>query len=304
MNAFGSFLKIQRQISGLTQEELAELMNVSKNTIQNWESGRTKVKTDNLKKLAYYFNISETELIQEMNRSVPERENDNFPYFLFCDDDIALIKTLHLNINQQELFGLMYLYSEEDMPNLCNKEAFSETARKIPYEFIAKVGSIHFLNLSEGLYNVLKYVKWDFLLKILKLYPDEEFDICSLPKEVICDFIDTGIVDEFSYSDEMFEPLYIPCNMKKARVVLPILAEKEKIHLCSGMQDYDPSEDIPTEVFKATFVPEGARCMTTHITEGLGRLTTYETIPDSNGVQQTYWKLNEQGRKLCEWFKE
>ena len=57
MGTFGDFISRLRNYSKMTQEQLAEKMEVSKTTIQNWESGRTKVKSAHLKKLAYLFNV-------------------------------------------------------------------------------------------------------------------------------------------------------------------------------------------------------------------------------------------------------
>ena len=112
MNMFGDYISRLRNYSKMTQEQLAEKMEVSKTTIQNWERGRTKVKPAHLKRLAYLFNVSETSLIAELNRDNDSMREDNFPYFLFDDDEklVGIIRSLHLNLNQQELFGLICLY--------------------------------------------------------------------------------------------------------------------------------------------------------------------------------------------------
>ena len=136
----------------MTQEQLAEKMEVSKTTIQNWESGRTKVKPTHLKRLAYLFNVPETSLISELNRENDSMREDNFPYFLFEDDDelISIIHSLHLNLNQQELFGLICLYYPDTLKDYADRETFfNESLTKIPYEFICKVGSIQYMNHLE-----------------------------------------------------------------------------------------------------------------------------------------------------------
>ena len=86
MNTFGDYISRLRNYSKMTQEQLAEKMEVSKTTIQNWESGRTKVKPAHLKKLAYLFNVPEASLITELNRENDSMRNDVFPYFLIEDD--------------------------------------------------------------------------------------------------------------------------------------------------------------------------------------------------------------------------
>lgn len=67
-NNFGNYISRSRRNSKMSQEQLAEKMEVSKTTIQNWESGRTKVKPTHLKRLAYLFNVPETNLISELTR--------------------------------------------------------------------------------------------------------------------------------------------------------------------------------------------------------------------------------------------
>lgn len=42
----------------LTQQELADIAEVSKRTIQNWEDGTSNIKSEKAKKLADYFGVS------------------------------------------------------------------------------------------------------------------------------------------------------------------------------------------------------------------------------------------------------
>lgn len=51
-------LKQLRQSRGMTRVGLAELMDVTKLTILNWEHGTHEIKGSNAKKLADYFNVS------------------------------------------------------------------------------------------------------------------------------------------------------------------------------------------------------------------------------------------------------
>lgn len=51
-------LKKLRKSKGMTRVELAELMNVTKLTVLNWEHGTHEIKGSNAKKLADHFNVS------------------------------------------------------------------------------------------------------------------------------------------------------------------------------------------------------------------------------------------------------
>ena len=50
-------LKELRKEKGLTQDDLAELLEVTKSTIFNWENGVSNIKPDRLKKLCEIFGV-------------------------------------------------------------------------------------------------------------------------------------------------------------------------------------------------------------------------------------------------------
>lgn len=56
-------LKELRKEKGLTQDELAKKICISKRTLQNWEKGETDIKLSQAKMLADYFGVSETYLL-------------------------------------------------------------------------------------------------------------------------------------------------------------------------------------------------------------------------------------------------
>ena len=61
-----SFIKRCRENAGLTQEQLAEKMDVTIVSVQNWEKGRTNINPDRYYALSEVFNIPVEELIKEM----------------------------------------------------------------------------------------------------------------------------------------------------------------------------------------------------------------------------------------------
>ena len=56
-------LKELRKEKGLTQDDLAELLEVTKSTIFNWENGVSNIKPDRLKKLCEIFDVDATYLL-------------------------------------------------------------------------------------------------------------------------------------------------------------------------------------------------------------------------------------------------
>lgn len=299
MNSFGKFLKQARLNAGLTQEEVAAKLNVSAISVQNWESGKNKIKDANLNYLAYIYNVSKDVLVKEILREHDKMRSLNWPYFLFDESTNAIVSSLHLNLMQQELFGLLYLYNADYLKNrMMDSSTLKDDLKIVPYAFINQVGSIQFLNIAEGLQKVLRYVQTDFLLKVLKLNPAEEFDICRLNKLLICEFIDSGHkkLDEFDIDAYAFDPLYFHISMHKARIVLPILGKSE-VHLTDGHWANTPRKDIPAEIAELGSNPSMIR-------SGLEEVTDYYAVAKPDSPDQWIWKINEKGKALLKWFND
>lgn len=60
---FAQQLKAKRMRASLTQQQLADKMNVSRKTISGWETGRNRPDIDSLKRLAAIYHISLDELV-------------------------------------------------------------------------------------------------------------------------------------------------------------------------------------------------------------------------------------------------
>ena len=73
---FNDKLQELRKARGLTQEELAEALFVSRTAISKWESGRGYPSIDSLKQIANYFSISIDELLSG-ERLITIAENEN-----------------------------------------------------------------------------------------------------------------------------------------------------------------------------------------------------------------------------------
>ena len=73
---FHEKLQELRKNRGLTQEELAEGLYVSRTAISKWESGRGYPNIDSLKEISNYFSVTLDELLSsEKLLSIAEREN-------------------------------------------------------------------------------------------------------------------------------------------------------------------------------------------------------------------------------------
>lgn len=313
------YIKRQRKIAGLTQEQLAEKMDVTPQAVQNWESGRTRIDWGKLSTLSEILNVPRERIVNELliEEDNENKNLDNWPAFLFDDETNKIIDTLHLNLAQQDLFGLLYIYDSEYVKKeYLDYNTLEDDLKKIPYGFIDKVGSVQFMNQADGLHQVVKYVKADFLMRVLKLNPEVEFNIKRLSKNLICDFIDNGYkeVDDTDSFDERYEgddAIYFRISMEKARIMLPLLKKYGAVHITDDRWSNPIREDIPDEILAGIlemchFDPElfkrGYYKNTYNIssvTYGLDEITEY--YEDKN--KRWLWEINEKGEKLLEWFQ-
>ena len=238
-----------------------------------------------------------------MTHSIDKNRNNKFPSFLFDEQVNKIISTLHLNLKQQELFGLLCIYQEDFL-----LDSYDDTMidlKQIPYQFICDVGSIHLMNITDGLKHVLKYVKKDFLLKVIKLDPECEFDILRIPKPLICEYIDGGYRTPDGFDDaDWEEKLSFQINMNKAKDILPKLSGNGNFYLTDMLpkeplvKDMILTKNLPEEFFKSYFGVKPENVF--QLTYGLETVTSLE-IDDT---QRAVWKINEKGKERCQWFSE
>ena len=73
---FNEKLQELRKNSGLTQEELAEILYVSRTAVSKWESGRGYPNIESLKEISRFFSVSIDDLLSgEKLLSIAEKEN-------------------------------------------------------------------------------------------------------------------------------------------------------------------------------------------------------------------------------------
>lgn len=63
MNKVNTMIKVLRTEQRLSQEQLAEQLNVTRQAVSNWETGKTQPDIETLTQLAEYFDVSVEQLI-------------------------------------------------------------------------------------------------------------------------------------------------------------------------------------------------------------------------------------------------
>ena len=106
--------KIQelRKSKGLTQEELAEALYVSRTAISKWESGRGYPSIDSLKEVAKYFSVTIDELLStDEVLTIAEKDNKqkemHFRSMLFGLLDISILMFFFLPFFGQKADGMI-----------------------------------------------------------------------------------------------------------------------------------------------------------------------------------------------------
>ena len=110
---FHEKLQELRKGRGLTQEELAEALYVSRTAVSKWESGRGYPSIDSLKEISGYFSVTIDELLSsEKLLSIAEKENkanlQNMCDILFGMIDICSFMLIALPLYPNMVNGYIY----------------------------------------------------------------------------------------------------------------------------------------------------------------------------------------------------
>ena len=95
--SFSENLKSIRKEKQLTQENLAELLNVSRQAISKWESGQGYPEIDKLVKLSDLFEISLDELIREPSNQSDSSSAKNSTNRIIIEKQMASLFGIEFN---------------------------------------------------------------------------------------------------------------------------------------------------------------------------------------------------------------
>ena len=125
---FNEKLKSIRKSKGITQEELAEALFVSRTAVSKWESGKGYPGIDSLKAISSYFEVTVDELLSgEKILSIAEKENKanilSVLDTLFAFTDVCSLLLVVLPLYPNSVEGYIYsvnllLYSQVSKINM------------------------------------------------------------------------------------------------------------------------------------------------------------------------------------------
>ncbi len=101
---FNEKLQTLRKQKGITQEELAKALFVSRTAISKWESGKGYPNLDSLKAIAQFFSVTIDELLSSNELlTLAEEKTKNFKDLIFGLLDLSVIMFLFLPLFGQTL---------------------------------------------------------------------------------------------------------------------------------------------------------------------------------------------------------
>lgn len=159
---FNEKLQLLRKEKGLTQEQLAEKLFVSRTAISKWENGRGFPNLDSLKNIAALYSISIDDLLSgEELLTIAEKENKSniatIYHFIFYCIDTLMVLVLFLPI-----FGM----KEGDFVRSVSLLSFSSVSSLTRIIYILLILSTILIGVA-GIFSYLRNKEWRYMNKIL-----------------------------------------------------------------------------------------------------------------------------------------
>ena len=123
---FGEKIQTLRKLSGLTQEQLAEKLYISRTAVSKWESGKGYPNIESLKDIAQMFNVSidyllSSEEIISISTKQTKFKIERIIHFFWGLLDVLSVLFIFLPLYPCTINGFIYsvtLFSENDVSNV------------------------------------------------------------------------------------------------------------------------------------------------------------------------------------------
>ena len=199
---FNEKLKMLRKENNLTQEELAEKLNVSRQAITKWESGEGIPDIENLKQISILFNTTIDELVKEDKTITVEKKMD----YSFIQE-LEIDHTKHFDINVCKINELNIKSNEEEKVKveLLSNENIEESF-KVKFDDLYNKLDIDIKNKKQ-----IKDI-------VVNLYiPEKYIDEIELKSKMKTLNIKNIKIDKLEYDGDL---KYLNVNNSKGRIVL------------------------------------------------------------------------------------
>ena len=110
MTSIGKNIKEKRKALNITQEELAEKLNVTRQAVSNWENGKTEPDIGTLTKMAQIFDISIDELVGGKRFGIFDRISKKRLYILISFIAFSIISLIAFEVISPIMKDYVYKY--------------------------------------------------------------------------------------------------------------------------------------------------------------------------------------------------
>lgn len=91
-NIFASNLRKYMDLKGKTRKDVCQALNISYYTFSDWVNGKKYPRMDKVELLSNYFGILKSDLIEEKNESLSEKNKKSSPEsLLLTDEEIQMV---------------------------------------------------------------------------------------------------------------------------------------------------------------------------------------------------------------------
>ena len=301
----GKTLKAYRTAAKLTQEKAADLIGVSKNTIQNWERDKTIPNITYMNKIAEIYGINLSDIQQEEEKK--PAHNKDFPDFLIDEEIQKKIDNCKLTKEEQEFLtcldwycGIYHHWSNQKWESFAKLDAYGRPYAnlhelfqldKLPVDIFKKFTALKVKQYYDDI--LAKARNCPDLLKAMINFGVREkrpFDIKYCAYEVIYSFFKTLY----------FTPGHHKCD--KPTVDLYDLAT-----LVEELEHEDKLFATAIHGEKPTLTPFGKRFFVVNEGDIAFKFPTLKTIEIYNtqdGSKTLYkCRLTARGKKFIPWFR-
>lgn len=116
MAGFGKILRLLRQEKGLSQQELADALGISKSAISMYERGERQPKTSDIWELiADYFNVDMDYLMGRTNKTTKIIDSNNNASYYLNDETKEIAQEIYENPDLRILFDASKNATPEDL---------------------------------------------------------------------------------------------------------------------------------------------------------------------------------------------
>lgn len=204
--SFSKKLQSLRKANKMSQEKLADLLDVTRQSVSKWESGQTYPEMDKLLAMCKLFKCSLDDLTNDEVTSVKIEEKKKNNLNTFIDSILEFVeRTYHmfLQMNKKEIFKCLFVIFCIFIALLICRIPFTVLEDKV-YSIISTIHNNSIIHIISGIFNlivdisyfVLMILVFAYLFKLIYLDHYEGREVVKLESDSVVDMEETKIQNQ------------------------------------------------------------------------------------------------------------